>query len=393
MTKHLTILGSTGSIGCQALDVARHCGYTIQALSANRNVKLLAEQARAFSARTVVVAEPSLYQECKLLLADLPVKVLAGMEGLCEVASLDGVDTVLNALVGMVGIRPTVAAICAGKRLALANKETLVSGGAYIMDLAAERQVPIYPVDSEHSGLFQCLDGRTSGISKLVLTASGGPFWGYTREQLADVTVEQALTHPNWSMGSKLLIDCATMMNKGLELIEAVRLFSVRPEDVEIVVHRESIMHALVEFDDHTLIAQLSQPDMRLPIQYALTYPERLPSPVPRLSLSDLKALTFYHPDETVFTAMRLCRQAVARGGLSPAALNGANEQAVELFLAHRMHFTDLLDLLDEAGAYCLATPPFRQGQDAAGMLRQILDADAEARAFICERAAARGIL
>ncbi len=348
--KRISILGSTGSIGTQALDVARASGFVVAGLAANRSIAALERQAREFHPTTVCIYDNRLYNQLKLSLSDTDIRVVAGMEGLCEVAALEGVEITLNAVVGMIGLRPTLAAIRAGKEIALANKETLVTGGEIVMREAADRGVKILPVDSEHSAIFQALQGNSpKQVQSIILTASGGPFYGWMREALAQVTPEEALRHPNWEMGAKITIDSATLMNKGLELIEAVRLFGVAPEEVQIVVHRESVLHSAVEYDDGSVIAQLGVPDMRLPIQYALTWPERYPCPVKRLSLTDYGKLTFAKADEETFVCLKACKEAIRRGGLYPTAVNGANEQAVALFLEKKISFTEIGELVMEA--------------------------------------------
>ena len=299
MTENLSILGSTGSIGKQSLDVCRKCGYGVKALTAFSSVDEIEKQAREFKPEKVALVDEKAVADLKIKLADTDIKVLGGMDGVCECAEIQSADTVLNSVVGMAGLKPTLTAIYAGKKIALANKETLVAGGQLVMSEAKKHGVEILPVDSEHSAIFQCLQGKPTNkaLKQIILTASGGPFFGTTADELRDVTVEKALKHPNWSMGAKITIDSATMMNKGLELIEAVWLFSVKPDDVDIVVHRESIVHSAVEYDDNSVIAQLGLPDMRIPIQYALTYPERFESPVGELSLSQIGKLTFFEPD------------------------------------------------------------------------------------------------
>ena len=348
--KRISILGSTGSIGTQALDVARVSGFSVAGLAANRSISALERQAREFRSSTVCIYDDKLYKELKESLSDTGTRVVAGMEGLCEVAALSEADITLNAVVGMIGLRPTLAAIRAGKDIALANKETLVTGGEIVMREAEERGVKLLPVDSEHSAIFQALQGNSpKQVRSIILTASGGPFYGWTREALAKVTPEEALRHPNWDMGAKITIDSATLMNKGLELIEAVRLFGVAPEEIQIVVHRESILHSAVEYDDGAVIAQLGVPDMRLPIQYALTWPERYPCPVKRLRLTDYGKLTFQEADEETFVCLKACKEAIRRGGLYPTAVNGANEQAVALFLEKKISFTEIGTLVSEA--------------------------------------------
>ena len=372
--KNLVILGSTGSIGTQALEVVTQAGYRVVGLAASKNVVKLEEQIRSFHPETVAVYDASAAADLRVRVADLSVRVLSGMDGLCELAALPSADTVLNAVVGMVGLRPTLAAIAAGKDVALANKETLVAGGAFVMDAVAKAGVKLLPVDSEHSAIFQCLQGqppRDRALKRLILTASGGPFFGRTREELERVTVADALKHPNWSMGQKITIDSATMMNKGLELIEARWLFDMPPEKIDIVVHRESIIHSLIEYDDNAVLAQLGVPDMRIPIQYALTYPARVPSPVKQLRLEDWKNLTFYAPDNDTFPAMNMARRALRQGGLYPAALNAANEVAVEAFLQGKIGFLDIPRLAGETLDWALPVPASAE---------DVLTADAEVR-------------
>lgn len=362
--KNLVILGSTGSIGTQALDVAQQAGYRILALSANRQTAAMEEQIRRFRPAYAAMFDERAAADLRVRVADLPVTVLAGMDGLCALAALDGADTVLNAVVGMVGLRPTMAAIAAGHDVALANKETLVAGGAFVMDAVRRQRVRLLPVDSEHSAIFQSMPAEllghllgqpqdapptARGVARLILTASGGPFFGRSKDELHTVTKADALHHPNWQMGQKITIDSATMMNKGLELIEARWLFDVPPERIDILVHRESIVHSLVEFDDRAVVAQLGVPDMRVPIQYALTYPARLPSPVDRLRLEDWGRLTFFAPDDEVFPAMGLARCALTQGGAYPAALNAANEVAVDAFLREEIGFADIVPLAGRA--------------------------------------------
>ena len=340
--KKIVLLGSTGSIGTQTLDVCRAHGLGVRALSANTNTQLLERQAREFSPEYVCVNDEAAYADIKARLADTPIKVLSGVEGLCELARLDSYRCV-NAVVGMVGLEPTLAAAEAGRSIALANKETLVAGGRLVKQAVKRFGAELLPIDSEHSAIFQCLMGAMGNRSaKLILTASGGPFFGKTADELENVTREQALKHPNWSMGAKITTDSATLMNKGLELIEAVRLFDVSPEQVQVVVHRQSIIHSAVEFEDGAIIAQLGSADMRLPIQLALTYPERLPCPAKKLSLFDVGALTFDRPDEDTFVCLRAARMAIAREGNAPCIVNVANEAAVALFLAGKIRFTDI---------------------------------------------------
>ncbi len=382
--KQLVILGSTGSIGTQALEVAEQAGYRIVGLAAARSVQRLEEQIRQFHPAAVAVFEEAAAADLRERVADLPVKVYDGMEGLCALAAWPEADMILNAVVGMVGLQPTMAAIAAGKDVALANKETLVAGGAFVTQAVAERGVRLLPVDSEHSAIFQCLQGcppHDRALKRIILTASGGPFFGKTRQELAGVRPADALKHPNWSMGRKITIDSASMMNKGLELIEARWLFDLPPERIDIVIHRESIIHSLIEYDDNAVLAQLGVPDMRIPIQYALTYPARLPSPVKQLRLEDWAKLSFYAPDDETFPAMGMARRALGQGGLYPAALNAANEVAVEAFLEERIGFLDIPRLVGEALDRPLPTP---------GSVDDVLAADEEIRR--CTRARIDGM-
>lgn len=347
--KNIVILGSTGSIGTQTLDVCRMHGFGVKALSAGSNVELLEKQAREFHPEYVCIFHEEYYPDMKQRLSDTDIKVLCGMDGLCELARME-CDIVVNSVVGMVGLVPTLEAAKVGNDIALANKETLVAGGKLVTDCVKQNHVQLLPIDSEHSAIFQCLMGAGDNRpAKILLTASGGPFYGKTRDELADVTVEQALKHPNWSMGAKITIDSATLMNKGLELIEAVRLFDVKPEQVEIVVHRQSIIHSAVEFDDGAVIAQLGSADMRIPIQLALTYPARLPSPAKKLSLFDVGHLTFGRADENTFSCLAAAKKAIAMEGNAPCIVNSANEAAVALFLKKKIRFFDIGEVVNEA--------------------------------------------
>lgn len=352
MSKTVTVLGSTGSIGTQALEVIEMQGYEVTALTAGVNTEIIEAQIRKFKPKFAAMADEKAASELKIRVADTETKVLSGMQGVCECAAF-GSDYVLNSIVGMAGLEPTVAAINAGSEIALANKETLVAGGQLVMGLAKEKSVSILPVDSEHSAIFQSMQGCTDKkeIKKLILTASGGPFFGKKRDELQNVTVEEALNHPNWSMGAKITIDSASMMNKGLELIEAVWLFSVKPQDIDIVVHRQSVVHSLVEFCDNSVIAQLGVPDMRIPIQYALTYPNRILSPVKELSLTDYGTLTFDKPDYETFGLIDVCRNAINDGGLFPACANAANEEANLAFREGKIKFLQIEELVKEAVA------------------------------------------
>ena len=345
MQHHISLLGSTGSIGRQTLEVCHAHGYPVEGLAAYSNESLLEMQAREFRPRQVCIYREDLWQSLKTRLADTGIRVVCGMEGLCETAALSGADLLVNAVVGMVGLQPTLAAIAAGKDIALANKETLVTGGALVMRAAREQGVRILPVDSEHSAIFQCLQGYSGcRLNKILLTASGGPFFGKTRAELQHVTAEQALKHPNWKMGAKITVDSATLMNKGFECIEAVWLFGCAPEQVEVVVHRESIIHSMVEFEDYAVLAQLGVPDMKIPIQYALTYPERQPCPTGRLDLFSVGTLTFARPDTETFLCLKTALRAIQMGGLYPTLVNGANEELVALFLQGKISFLQIGD-------------------------------------------------
>ena len=352
MSKTVTVLGSTGSIGTQALEVIEMQGYEVKALTASVRVDEIEKQIRKFKPDYAAMVDEKAAQELKVRVADTDTKVLSGLQGVCECASL-GADYVLNSIVGMAGLEPTLSAIDAGSEIALANKETLVAGGQLVMKRAKEKGVNILPVDSEHSAIFQSMQGcrDKNEIKKLILTASGGPFFGKKRDELANVTVKEALNHPNWSMGAKITIDSATMMNKGLELIEAVWLFSMDPKDIEIVVHRQSVVHSLVEYCDNSVIAQLGVPDMRIPIQYALTYPNRIPSPVSELSLTDYGTLTFDKPDYETFGLINICRKAINDGGLYPACANAANEEVNLAFRQGRINFLQIEELVAQAVA------------------------------------------
>ena len=348
--KTISLIGSTGSIGTQTLEVCKKHNIRVKALAAKRNVTLLAEQAHKFNAEYVCVFDEEKYDELKKLMSDTDAEVLCGMDGLCKAAQLDGIDLFVNSVVGMVGLLPTLKSIEAGIDVALANKETLVAGGELVMRSAAEKRVKIYPIDSEHSAIFQCLQGNDpKQLRKIILTASGGPFFGKTKDELKNVTVEQALNHPNWSMGSKITIDSATLMNKGLEFIEAKWLFDVKPENIEIVVNRESVLHSAVEFDDYSVIGQLGTPDMKIPIQYAILYPQRVECDVKPLSLTDYGTLSFYKPDYDTFECLSACINAIKKGGAYPCIANSVNEEAVALFLNRRIPFLKIGELVSEA--------------------------------------------
>lgn len=347
MNKTVSILGSTGSIGTQSLEVCEKHGFRVYGLSANNNIDLLEQQTRKFSPEYVCIYNEEKYSELKQRLSDTGVKVLCGMDGLCEIASLEQNDIVLNSVVGMVGLLPTLTAINAGKDVALANKETLVAGGEIVISSAKTKGVTIYPVDSEHSAIFQCLQGnKREQLSKIILTASGGPFFGKTYEDLKKVTKADALKHPNWSMGSKITIDSATLMNKGLEFIEAKWLFDLTPEQIEIVVHRQSVVHSAVEYNDYSVIAQLGVPDMKIPIQYALLYPDRMECPTKRLSLTDYGSLTFEKPDYRTFKCLSSAIKAIRAGGAYPCLVNSANEEAVKAFLNDEIAFIEIGEIV-----------------------------------------------
>lgn len=347
--KGISILGSTGSIGRQALEVCELLGLKVVSLVANSNVSLMEEQIRKYRPQMAVLADQKAAQALKAAVADTPCRVLSGQEGILEAVTLPDTDTVLTSVVGIAGLVPTLAAIDAGKNIALSNKETLVTAGSLVMKRAKEKGVAILPVDSEHSAIFQSLAGnRRQDARRILLTASGGPFRGFTREQMRQVTVEQALRHPNWSMGSKITIDSASMMNKGLEVIEAMWLFDMAPDDIEIIVHKESVIHSMVEFVDGSIIAQLGAPDMRIPIQLALTWPERVQNPFRRVSLTELGSLTFEKPDMEAFSCLKLAYKAARTGGTLPVAMNAANEVAVAAFLSRKIRFHQIPELIEQ---------------------------------------------
>ena len=380
MTKRISILGSTGSIGRQTLDVAEKLQIPVAALAASRNVELLEAQCRKFRPELAVLFDEAAAEELKRRLSDMNIKVAGGMEGLLAAALLDSADTVVTAVSGMIGLRPTLAAIERGKRIALANKETLVCAGELVMREAQRRGAEIIPVDSEHSAIFQCLMGcrDRSEVRRLILTCSGGPFYGKTAAELQKVTRADALRHPNWKMGPKITVDCATLMNKGLEVIEAMRLYGLPLEQVTAVIHRQSIIHSLVEFRDGAVMAQLGTPDMRIPIGLALTYPKREENPAPPLDLLSCPPLTFAAPDEEAFRCFHLARQAAKQGGTACAVLNGANEAAVGLFLQEKLGFPEIADAVEAA----LDAVP----QCANMTLEAALDADRQARDIVFAR-------
>ncbi len=376
--KKIGVMGSTGSIGTQTLDIVRDNPERLQvvALAAGRNVKLLETQIREFKPLLAVLWEEEAAEELKTKVADLPVKVASGMEGLLEMAALPEIDTLVTAVVGMIGIRPTMEAIRHHKEIALANKETLVTAGHLIMPMAAEYGSRILPVDSEHSAIFQSLQGENpSQIRRILLTASGGPFRGKTKEELAGMTLEDALKHPNWSMGRKITVDSSTLVNKGLEVMEVKWLFHVPLQDIQVVVHPQSILHSAVEFDDGAVIGQMGVPDMKLPIQYALFYPDRLPLKGEKLDLFKVGTMTFEKPDPETFTGLKLAFEAARTGGSMPTVFNAANEEAVALFLDHRIRFLQIPELIGKAMA------EHKNVENPS--LEQILDAEKEAREFV----------
>lgn len=377
MTNTISILGSTGSIGRQTLDVAEQLGLRVAALTANNSVERAEEQARKFRPCLVVMTDEAAARDLAVRLRDTETCVLGGAAALEEAAALPAADTVVTAVVGMVGLKPTLAAIGERKRIALANKETLVCAGELVMDAAERSGAEIVPVDSEHSAIFQCLQGcgNRREIKRLILTCSGGPFYGMNTEEAGRMTKKDALKHPNWTMGPKITVDCATLMNKGLEVIEAMRLYRLPLERVDVVVHRQSIVHSLVEFWDGAVLAQLGTPDMRLPIRYAMTYPERAESPLEPLDLLVCPPLTFSKPDRRTFPCLALAEEAAVRGGTACAALNGANEEAVRLFLAEKIGFYDIFHLTRKAMA---ALPVVEHPT-----LEEILEADREAREIV----------
>ena len=380
MSKKITLLGSTGSIGTQSLDVIRAQGYEVFGLSAHSQTDKILQQIEEFHPKYVCMTSEAGAEKLSAALAgraDAP-KLLTGPEGLKTLAAMDGPDVVLNSVVGIAGLGASLCAIESGHDLALANKESLVTGGHLVTQAVAKHGVKLLPVDSEHSAIFQCLMGRSGELRKILLTGSGGPFRGLSREQTANVTPEQAVKHPNWSMGAKISVDSATMMNKGLEYIEAMHLFSARPEEIEVLIHPESVVHSAVELVDGTVIAQLGVPDMALPIQYALTWPERCESAAERLDLTALSGLHFMKPELEKLPCLALAMDCARRGGTAPAVLSAANEAAVALFLARRLGYNEIYD--------CVAAALGSIDFIAEPSLEDILAADAEARAFVRER-------
>ena len=380
MTRTIALLGSTGSIGRQTLEVARDLGLSVASLTANSSIDLLEQQAREFSPRLVVLYDEAAAKEMKARLTDTKIEVLSGMDGLIAAATMDEADTVVTAVVGMIGLQPTLAAISKGKRIALANKETLVCAGELVMDASERSGAEIVPVDSEHSAIFQCLQGcRDRGeIRRLILTCSGGPFYGLSYGELSGKTKYDALKHPNWTMGAKITIDSATLMNKGLEIIEAMRLYRLPLEKVSAVIHRQSIVHSLVEFHDGAMLAQLGTPDMKLPIRYAMTYPNRAEHTPTALDLLSCPALTFAQPDEEAFRCLSIAKQCARIGGTSCAVMNGANEVAVGAFLREQIGFNDIPSLVETAlGSVEQVSNP---------ALADILEADRLARQAVLEK-------
>ena len=374
MVKCVSILGSTGSIGRQTLDIIDNLGLPVAALTAGSSVERMAQQCKKYRPKLAVMSTQAAAEELKMQLSDLPTQVMWGEEGLIAAATIDEADCIITAVVGMVGLKPTLAAIRAHKRIGLANKETLVCAGQLVMAEAKKYHAEIIPVDSEHSAIFQCLMGCNDRkeVKRILLTCSGGPFYGKSREELGVVTKADALRHPNWKMGAKITIDCATLMNKGLEVIEAMRLYDLPLEQVDVLIHRQSIVHSMVEFTDGAVMAQLGAPDMRLPIQLAMTYPQRSATPVDFLDLTTCGALTFAHPDMEAFPCLKLARDCAKQGGTACPAMNGANEEAVALFLNDEIGFYDIYDLVSRA----VEAVPFV----AEPTLEQILEADRLAR-------------
>ena len=374
MVSAVSILGSTGSIGRQTLDIIDNLQIPVVALTAGTSVARMAEQCRKYRPQLAVMATKEAAEQLREAIADMPVQVLWGEEGLIAAATIPAADCVITAVVGMVGLKPTLAAIRAGKRIGLANKETLVCAGELVMAEAKQHGSEIIPVDSEHSAIFQCLMGNHSKkeIKRIILTCSGGPFFGMEKQELSNVTKADALRHPNWKMGPKITVDCATLMNKGLEVIEAMRLYDLPLEQVDVLIHRQSIVHSMVEFTDGAVMAQLGSPDMRLPIQLAMTYPERMPCPVDGLDLLTCGALTFSAPDMEAFPCLALARKCAQMGGTACPAMNGANEEAVAMFLNDEIGFYDIYRLVSNA----VDTTPFIKKPT----LEQILEADRFAR-------------
>ncbi len=378
MVKSLSVLGSTGSIGRQSLEAAARLGLRVEALTAQKSIELLEQQIRRFKPSYAAVYDPDAAKKLRIAVKDLDIEIGEGMEGLRHAAAAVDADAVVTAVSGSVGLRPTLDAIDAKKRICLANKETLVCAGSIVMRAAAEKGAEIVPVDSEHAAIFQCLEGRREQLYKILLTGSGGPFRGWTRDETASVTPEQAVRHPNWHMGAKISVDSATMMNKGLEFIEAMHLFAVDPDHIQVVVHPQSVIHSMVELLDGTVLAQLAVPDMGLPIQYAMTWPDRAPSPYERLDFWQMKDMTFESPDLQKTPCLGLAMDCARRGGTAPAAMSAANEAAVALFLAGKIGFNDIYDRVADAVE--------RTAFIAEPTLDDILAADGEARRLVYER-------
>lgn len=370
----VSVLGSTGSVGEQALDVAEKFGLRVNSVSANTNSRRVEEQARKFSLSSVAMADEESARDLRVRLADTDVKVYSGEDGICEMIAAEKNDTVVNSIIGKAGLMPTLAVIDSGARLALANKESLVVAGETVMSRAREKGTEVLPVDSEHSAIFQCLkSGKHKEVKKLLLTASGGPFFGYTREQLRNITLADALAHPTWKMGAKITVDSATLMNKGFEVIEAAHLFDISADRIQVVVHRESIIHSMVEYIDNSIIAQMSVPDMRLCIQYAVSYPDRDEATIPELDLFDISALTFHKPDVKTFALLDCAIDCAGKGGALPAVLNASNEVAVDAFLKERTEFYRITEAVTE-------TVSLMQSAKDTHDLEGILALDAEAR-------------
>jgi len=378
MVKCVSILGSTGSIGRQSLDIIDNLQLPVAALTAGTNAQRMAQQCRKYRPQLAVMSTPEAAQALEREIADLGIRISWGEEGLIEAATMPQADCVITAVVGMLGLKPTLAAIRAGKRIGLANKETLVCAGELVMAEAEKYNTQIIPVDSEHSAIFQCLNGENPRqVKRIVLTCSGGPFFGMDRVQLKSVTKADALRHPNWKMGEKITVDCATLMNKGLEVIEAMRLYRLPLEQVDVLIHRQSIVHSMVEFADGAVMAQLGSPDMRLPIQLAMTYPDRLPCPVDPLDLTQCASLSFCHPDLEAFPCLALARSCAAKGGNACAVMNGANEAAVAMFLRDEIGFYDIYELVSQAVEQVAFIPE--------PTLEQILESDRLARAAVAD--------
>ena len=377
MIKNIVVLGSTGSVGKRTLESAKNLEICVKGLAVFNNISLLEKQIRIFKPEKVAVYDENAAEKLKNNISDLNVEVLSGIDGLCELAKIDYVDIVLNAVSGMIGLKPTLCAIDNGINVALANKETLVAGGVWVMQRAKKSGVRILPVDSEHSAIFQCLQGcyNKKDLNRLILTASGGPFFGKSISYLKTVTKEAALKHPNWSMGPKITIDSATMMNKGLEIIEAVWLFDIDPDKIDVLIHRESIIHSMVEYNDNSIIAQIGVADMGLPIQYAFTYPDRCPSIVEKLNLASVGTLSFFKPDNETFKGIEICKAAIKIGGTMPAIINAANEEAVKLFLNNQVSFLEITNIVNKTLNYFNATE--------VNSLEDILNADKLARDFV----------